>query len=424
MFNFLIFRFNSFFTRFAGSYDLSWPANAKAPELYRRLFLRPDWSLPFYCQPINLFVISWLTMLAALWFRISYDSYPQIDLPILLFLLSLISLLGGYTWFRSREVERQNASAPPCTLNITRLRRLNNVFALIAIAIMVLNVKLEGLPPAFGFLSFDTKVYLEYGRFKQLLFPLLIVIVVNSLLDPSRFRKLLFSAFGLLSLLLYITRGGILGALLQSFFVFTMTTKVSRKKLTVASVAAVVALAALADVVGNNRTTQAGFLTFLQIRSQFWEWPMIFLWVIAYFSIPLSNLCWIVDKFHFHTITLGFLIPALPSFWTPSDPHEAFISGNSHIVDNVHTYLAPYFLDFSYAGIFFANIALGAACAFVKRRGMTRHFLTTAVFLGCVSDIFFNDNFIPLSTLLQFAMQAFAQQYLLSFTQSDAMEIA
>ena len=406
--------FSSFFAQSPPSYAGGWKSRPQSSRLYRYLRLRPDNQLPFYCQPIILFAISWLAMLGSLAFHVSYDSYPGMELPILLFSISIISLMAGYmlVHFFSEKQYPKDVGAE-YMLDVSKLRRLNQILVLIAILIMVVNVKLEGLPPVFGLFSFDTKVYLEYGRLKQLLFPVLIIITVNAFLDPSRLRKVLYSSFGLLSMLVYVTRGGILGALMQAFFVFSMTTKISKKRLLARAAGVLVVLIVLADVIGSNRTTQAGFLEFLQIRKEFWEWPMVSLWVISYFSIPLSNLCWIVHDFHFTTATFSFLNPALPSFWLPSDPHESFIAGQTHVIDNVHTYLAPYFMDFSFAGIFLANLVLGAICAILVRRGIGRYFLTSAIFLGCVADIFFNDNFIPLSTLLQFVAQAFVQHYLL-----------
>ena len=382
---------------------------------YRYLYLRPDSSLPFYCRPVSLFVLSWAVMLVALSFQISYESYPDMSLPLLLCAMSVIALLCGY-YGNLSFADKQSDITPPShyMVDVKRLRRLNIVMAAVAAVIMLINLKLEGLPPAFGLFSFDTKVYLEYGRFKQLLFPLLICLVVNSSLDPSRLRKSAMWGFGLLSMLLYITRGGVLGALLQTFFVFSMTTKINRRKLLLYAVSMIVMLIILADVIGNNRTTQIGFLHFLEIRSQFWDWPMPALWVISYFSIPLSNLCWIVRTFHFHAPTLGFLYPAFPAFIAPADPHEAFIFGSSHVIDNVHTYLAPYFMDFSYAGIVLVNAALGVLCAVVVRRGITKSVLLSAILLGCMADIFFNDNFIPLSTSLQVCIQWVAQRYIFS----------
>jgi oligosaccharide repeat unit polymerase len=275
---------------------------------------------------------------------------------------------------------------------------------------MIVNLKLDGLPPAFSFLSFDTKNYLEYGRLKQLLFPSLICIVVNSSLDPSRFRKIALMALGLLSLLFYVTRGEILATLLQVFFVFSLTSRINKKKLVLSAGFMLLALAFLASVVGNNRTTQSSFFAVLQIRREFWDWPMMALWVISYFSIPVSNFCWIVHNFHFETATWSFLYPVLPAFWAPTDPHDS-VTGYSHVVDGVHTYLASYYMDLSYPGILLVNLVLGIACAYLMRRGMSRNCLTSSIFLGCMAYIFFVDNFMPLSTVLQFAIQAFVQRY-------------
>ncbi len=401
------------FAEFTAPYP-SWPSAADEPWCLRRILLRPNAALPFYCRPVILFVLVWLMMLTALSFNVSYDSYPSMELPIYLFAASFVSLLVGYGLVRLLfPNQAAQGDVQEYVLNVRRLRRLNWILVAVAVVIMAVNLKLDGLPPAFGFLSFDTTSYLEYGRLKQLLFPVLISIVVNSSLDPSRLRKIALMAFGLLSLFLYVTRGEILAALLQVFFVYSLTSRVNKKRLVVGAGAMLLGLAFLASLVGNNRTTQSSFFAVLQIRRELWEWPMISLWAISYFSIPVSNLCWIVHSFHFQRPTWSFLYPALPAFWTPAGPHDS-VTGYSHVVDGVHTYLASYYMDLSYPGIVLINIVLGIACAYIMRRGMSRRFLTSSIFLGCMAYIFFVDNFVPLSTALQFAIQAFAQRYVLS----------
>jgi oligosaccharide repeat unit polymerase len=415
IFDLNLFRCAHCFVESTGTYPSNWPTASVAANNVRYIALRPNRELPFYCRPVRLFVLVWLMMLCALSLRISYDSYPEMGRPVFLFALSLTALLIGHGCaglvFPSSPAEDENLNW--YALNVKRLRMLNWLFVFAAIAIMILNLRLDGLPPAFGFLSFDTVTYLEYGRLKQLLFPLLISIVVNSSLDPSRVRKIAFTSFGLLCLLLYVTRGEILAALLQVFFVYSLTSRVNRKKLLVGAGVFVLGMAFIASLVGNNRTTQSSFFAVLQIRREFWEWPMILLWAVSYFSIPLSNLCWIVHNFHFHNATLSFFYPALPAFWTPADPHES-ITGYSHVIDGVHTYLATYYMDLSYAGIVLINLVIGIAAAYIMRRGLSRSFLTSAIFLACLSYIFFVDNFMPLSTLLQFVIQGLAQRYIIS----------
>src|SRR5580693_7583851 len=74
----------------------SWSSDAGRPQRLRRIVLRPNGDLPFYCRPVILFVLVWLMMLTALSFHVSYDTYPTVDLPISLFAVSLIALLAGY----------------------------------------------------------------------------------------------------------------------------------------------------------------------------------------------------------------------------------------------------------------------------------------------------------------------------------------
>ena len=197
MFEINPFRWSNCLAEFTDAYAPSWPSAPTRTERTRSVWLRRNEDLPFYCRPVSLFVLVWLMMLCALSVRISYDSYPEMGLPIFLFVLSFLALLAGSGMTSVLLPSRIDQEVHPdeYVLDVRRLRRLNWLFALVAIGIMVLNLKLDGLPPAFGFFSFDTSNYLEYGRLKQLLFPLLISIVVNSSLDPSRFWKVHVGGF-------------------------------------------------------------------------------------------------------------------------------------------------------------------------------------------------------------------------------------
>lgn len=400
-------------------------SSSKRGKSFVKLFCVREFSdLPFYCHPLKLFLFTWILMLAALSFHVSYVSYPSMGLPLGLFILSAIGFLWGYSgvhasFLTSKAPQRAETRY---VLNLQRLRRVNGLFALLALAIMLLNYKIDGLPPALGFFSFDTAAYLEYGRFKQLLFPLLVCLFVNAFLDSSWSRRFTFSGFALLAMLLYVTRGNILTALLQVLLVFSMRAKVSRRKLYLIAIIIGTTAAVAADLIGNSRTPQAIFFLFLHIKTSFFDWPMMYLWAIAYFSVPLSNMCWIVKGFHFSSVTLSFLYPTLPAFWTPIDPYAKLLNSGD-IVDGVHTYLANYYLDFSFPGLLLVNVLIGACSGLLVRYGIARRCLTSAVFLSCIAYIFFMDNFTPLSTILQFAMQLFVQRYILSGVRRDQRQI-
>jgi hypothetical protein len=368
--------------------------------------VRSQNGLPLFCNPLVLFFLNWTAMLAALSIHVTYVSYPGMALPVELCALSTASMLCGY--FVTVMLVRRRATSPQparFALDATQLVRLNVVLCAIAIIIVAFNWAAEGAPPALG----DPSSYLTYGRFRQLLFPILTVITVNAFLDPSRVRRLIFASFGFLGLAIYITRGLMVVTLLEVFFVVALKSTMSKQKLYgLCAIGAAVTIAG-ATILGDIRTAHVVFLDFLQIREKYFEWPMASLWLTSYVSIPLSNLCWILKTVPYHGPTLAFLYPLLPSFIAPLDPHIA-IHNDLRIIDGASTYLSVYALDFSYFGAFVPNVILGSACAWIRGRGLPRHFLISALFLTCISFICFSDMFSPLSTVVQVMLLTIVQR--------------
>jgi oligosaccharide repeat unit polymerase len=368
--------------------------------------LKPRRDLPLFCNPLVIFLGNWTLMLISLSFQITYVTYPHMGMPMLLFGISLGSFLFGYIVSRMLLHRWPTPTdAPSYTLDVTQLWQLNLLLCGAALMIIIFNWVLTGPPPAIG----DPTSYLTYGRFKQVLFPLLVTVTVNAMLDPSRWRKALFMMFGMAWMTLYITRGLLMVALVQMFFVFSLKTRMSRRKLYTILVCFVAFAVLVITVIGNARTAQGVFFEYLQIRHKYADWPMAYLWLTSYISIPFSNLCWLFAKGNFHGPTLSFLYPLLPSFLTPSDPH-AYIHEDLSIIDGASTYLVAYALDFSYLGIYLANLALGIACGWLRERALPRGLLVAGILLTCLSFIFFSDMFTPLSTILQIALQAAIQR--------------
>jgi oligosaccharide repeat unit polymerase len=324
----------------------------------------------------------------------------------LLFGISLGSFLFGYVVSRMLLHRWPTATdAPSYTLDVTQLWQFSLVLCGAALMIIIFNWVVTGPPPAIG----DPTSYLTYGRFKQVLFPLLVTVTVNAMLDPSPWRKALFMMFGIAWMTLYITRGLLMVALLQMFFVFALKTHMSRRKLYTILACFIAFAVVVITVIGNARTAHGVFFEYLQIRHKYADWPMAYLWLTSYVSIPFSNLCWLFANGSFHGPTLSFLYPLLPSFLTPSDPH-AYIHQDLSIIDGASTYLVAYALDFSYLGIYLANLVLGMACGWLRERVMPRGLLVASLLLTCLSFIFFSDMFTPLSTILQIALQTAVQR--------------
>jgi oligosaccharide repeat unit polymerase len=363
-------------------------------------------DIPSFCNPLLIFVANWVLMLVTLSCQVTYVSYPGAGIPSMLFALSLGSFLLGY--LVSRMLLHRWPTAKDSlsyTLDITQLWQLNLLFCIASLMIVIFNWVVSGPPPAVG----DPTSYLTYGRFKQVLFPLLVTVTVNATLDSSHWRKALFIMFGLAGMTLYITRGLIMVAFLQMFFVFVLRSRMSRRKLYAILVCFIAFAILLITLIGNARTAQDVFLEYLQIRHKYSDWPMAYLWFTSYVSIPFSNLCWLFAKGNFHGPTLSFLYPLLPSFLTPADPH-ASIHNDLSIIDGASTYLAAYALDFSFLGVYLANLVLGITCGWLRERAMPKSTLVAAILLTCLSFIFFSDMFTPLSTILQLAIQITVQR--------------
>jgi oligosaccharide repeat unit polymerase len=385
-----------------------WPGLMEKLAKRRLVFgaLKARTELPLFCNPLVIFLANWALMLISLSIQITYVTYPNMGIPVLLFVISLGSFLFGYLVSRTLLHQWPTRSETfSYMLDVTQLWQLNVLFCIAALLIIVFNWLFSGPPPALG----DPTSYLTYGRFKQVLFPLLVIVTVNSSLDPSRWRRALFMMFGVAGMTLYITRGLLMVALFQMMFVFALKTRMERRKLYGIALGFLAFTVVVITIIGNARTAQDVFLEYLQIRHKYSDWPMAYLWLTSYVSIPFSNVCWLFAKGDFHGPTLSFLYPLLPSFLTPTDPHAA-IHSDLHIIDGASTYLAAYALDFSYLGVYLANLVLGVGCGWMMERVLPKHMLVAAILLTCLSFIFFSDMFTPLSTLLQLAIQSTVQR--------------
>lgn len=376
----------------------------------RLLRIRPLSELPFYCHPVYLFLGIWVVMLATLELQVTWSTFPDHALGIELFLISVVTMLLGCTLARHSSGSLAPLMASRYLIRVRALRKAIYLLAAGSLLIVAYNYVAFGLPPMAAFFGLATFDYQEYGRFKQALQPMLGALFLCSLLESSRLRRWLGSAFALGIMTAYILRGPLLTALAQGVILTSIRSSISTRRIYVRSLIALLIALTLLSVIGNYRTSQQAFLSFMEIRPEFRSWPMALLWPITYISVPVSNLCWIIHGSHFTEPTMSFLYPVLPSFWAPVNPHDAALS-DSHIIDGVHTYLATYFLDFSWFGIIAMNFSIGVISGYlISRERISRYFLLSPVLLSAMSLIFFWDFFVYLPTLGQLVIQGIVQK--------------
>jgi len=375
-------------------------------------------QLPFYCSPLRLFLAIWLFMLIAFEFHISYTSYPDISLALILFACSVAAFLGGYATLTAayRAVDYVPTGSEYYRIDVKRLRRFHLVTLLLALSLIVLNLKLYGLPPVFAFLGADTLDYQEYGSLRQLLFPATLVLFVSAPLEPSTFRRWMLYAFGPLFFIAYASRGFLLIMLFQTLVVFSFRTTLSKRQIYLVALVTLCSAVLLSNFLGNSRNSlgSAALLGYMQIKRQYYTWPAAYLWVIAYVSTPFSNLCWIVHVYHYNHPTTSFLNSLLPGFLggDVTKTLEAKDLGSENIVDGVHTYIAKYYLDFWWLGLLGINYLWGLISGYISAGNrLTRNYLTSAVLLGCIGFMFFSDFLTILIVVMELFTLALVQRY-------------
>jgi len=355
-------------------------------------------------------------MLIAFELHISYTSYPEVSTAILLFISSLFSFLLGYATvhFAYSAIGRLPYGPTLYRINLRRLRSFQAICFVVAIAIIVFNWRRDGLPPLFTFFGGEIRDYQDYGSLNQVLFPSFMALLITAPLEPSRLRRWFFYAFGPLCALAYASRGFLLAMLFQFLAVFSLRTTLSKKKIYLIAFSTLCIAVGLVDAIGNARSSygSAALLGYMQIKRSYYDWPTAYLWMISYISTPISNMCWIVHSYPYNHPSAAFLYSLFPKSLAPPTLEVGDL-GSDNIVDGVHTYIAKYFLDFWWFGLFGINYIWGLIAGYMNAGNrLTRNFLASSGLLGCMGFMFFTDLLTFLLITLELLLLIFAQRYL------------
>lgn len=355
-------------------------------------------------------------MLAAFELRISYASYPEFATAVALFAGSAVSFLLGLVTLRLAfyATDYRPTGFSHYQIDIKKLRRVHRVAFFVTVAIILMNLKKDGPPPIFMLLGADTPSYQEYGSLRQPLFTAILVMFVSAPIEPSRIRRWFLYIFAPACFLIYGSRGFLLIMMFQGLIVFSLRTSMSKKKIYLVALVALITAFLASDVIGNSRNSLGAqaLIGYLQIKTTYADWPSAYLWVLSYISTPISNLCWIVHTYPYTQPSFSWVYSALPGFWSPKTIEQTGDLGTQQIIDGVHTYAAKYFIDFWYFGIFGINYAWGLISAFITAGDrLTRNYLSSAVLLGCMGFMFFSDFLTILIIMMELFLLGWAQRY-------------
>ncbi len=287
-------------------------------------------------------------------------------------------------------------------------RRTKKLFVIWALATVV-EIVISGGIPIVWLITGNDKNYADFGihSLHGLLMSMLLACSTISfyLFIETKQRK--FTMLPLLAALWFIasiTRGFLIGIILQSFFLFLSVHRIKGSYLTKMG-AGLLSLILLFGIVGDLRSGGGSDLVRAIARptERFPDWlPSGFLWVYLYLESPLNNL--------FNTVELnpsidGFSVAVTTSQLFPTVIRDEIFPGSSlkqgELVDtnlNICTgFLGPY-LDVGLPGIIVFSVFLGAvACIFwVFRR--KRFFLLGYAFVAhsLVLSVFYDEIlFLP-----------------------------
>jgi oligosaccharide repeat unit polymerase len=248
-----------------------------------------------------------------------------------------------------------------------------------------------------SFFGYDTYVYLEYGKFKGVLFGLLIFLFASSLY-ANRKLSIFMKLFSIVFLLLYVSRGNIIFSILIYFFLLIYENKITNKRLFFLSLFLMIFILMLFQILGEFRTGTEVFYNSLEIKEQYRIENSGLIWLISYVSMPYVNFLQITDHdmlFYGENIVSRSL-PAFLSFNSEAVLFYKSIIPNEY--NTVSGYLAQIYLDFGFVGIIVYNFILGILLSYMYY--ISNNFLMKSIFMTIISLLFFVDYLFYFTTIV------------------------
>lgn len=363
-------------------------------------------------HPLFVFAAVWSVIAASASLRVSASFQRDLSPLYHLLTVSLVCFGAGYVAVAMLGASREARwitefhSAPVVA---RQTRRVMFASTLAIIAIMALNVRLDGLPPFFAFLGADTLGYLEYGRLKGALFALAPFTFLLSAYAGRRLG-LLMKAISLGVLVLYVSRGYVIFSLLAYFFLILQLRNVRFWRLVLYLCLLLATVLALMEIVGHYRTGTASFFQALDIRAQYRDLNAGLVWLLAYVSMPAINIIELTQhEVFFHGKALySASMPAFLAIDEAARSHFVAVIPNRY--NTASGYLTNAYLDFGWYGVALYNLLLGMVASAVHR--FSPNLLIKSILLACLALMFFNDYFLYFTTLFMIALSVPAYRHL------------
>ena len=347
-------------------------------------------------NPLNIFLFIWALILITFQLKIAYFFPSYNYLQYLYPSISILFFILGFLIIKF-SIRRKIIKKVKVTFSKKRFKIF--VFSLFSMVIIIilLNLKLFGMPPFFSFLGYDTYVYLEYGRFKGVLFALLIFIYIISIYATKKF-SIFMKLFSIAILLLYVSRGNIIFSIIVYFFLLVYENKLSNKKLFILIHLLIIFVLILFQILGEFRTGTNVFYASLEIKEEYQIENSGLIWLVSYISMPFVNFLELTNhnNLFFGENIISRSLPAFMSFNMESIAFYKSILPNK--LNTVSGYLANVYLDFGLVGIILYNFFLGILLSYSFY--ISKNKILKSVLITCIALLFFVDYFFYFTTIL------------------------
>jgi oligosaccharide repeat unit polymerase len=252
------------------------------------------------------------------------------------------------------------------------------------LAVTVVEVVFSGGLPIIWMLTGNARVYTEFGLpvVHVFLWSLLAVLAMGKfglyLLYGNR-RRLLIPVFQLLWGVIIVSRGQIMGALVQAAVLWLCLHAISLKKMLRAVIASVI-IVLMFGYMGDFRSGSAMFREVARPTSNYPGWlPSGYLWFYIYISSPLANLVHTTemskpanDPFFSRTVLFMFPTPLRNAIYGQQFSEDQKDAGDlvTPTLTVSSAYVGPY-LDYGFWGIGSYSTLLGVISAYCWRRRST-----------------------------------------------------
>lgn len=273
-----------------------------------------------------------------------------------------------------------------------------------AVVLVIANAWMHGLPPIFRSWGFETEVYTQYGRWKGVLFPLAILLVVVAAFDPDTRVSMCAAGLGFVVLLLYVARGPLSLAVIE-YALGRILFGTGRPARYLGTLIAVLMVAGIFGWLGETRSGRGYFANAMQIRNEYQGWPFGLLWLLGYVSFPAENLVALVSDWREYEYGRRMMLGMLPAFLGSADrADERYLRVLPNPLNNVPTYLGWAWMDFGWLGVIFLNMIWGATGALLVERPLGRGGLVSLVYYAAVVTLFFNDHLLWFPAFVQMGL--------------------